>query len=786
MSNYTPISGAPIQYQKSDGTLASGYFLKFYSAGTTSPLSMATNATGSTTLAKCQINSSGYPINGSNEVFIPHISKDYKIALYKNATDADNDTTANADWVVDPNKQIQTGNTDLWSLFSATPTQTSSNTFTLAGDQRSTFVEGLRLKFTDSSTLYGVVSSSAYTTLTTVTAVLDSGSLSGSLSAVYTSQSTPTQNPVGAKSVSYLAEGTGAVPTNVQDKLRELVSVTDFGVVGDGVTDDSPEIQEAINFFEDSSGQIYFPPGTYIIDETILVLGKIHLVGAGRDVTIFKLKDSAKLSNNNGIMFDTFYRDDITFSHMTFDGNISNQSDYVPASDNGVSAILCRDSKDIVIENCSFRNIGKDGVWIFDVTDVNERIKVINCEFENIYRFGVSVVAGKEISVLNCRFQGGSGLSDNAVVANGGVTYEADSSPELLNGLTISGCQFYDMKSGVRITNLVGVTDIDEILITNNEFKRITLYAACALYDLGDAAPNVSNNIFYDCGSTISAAGVYEFGGAIGINGTQGSNITGNTFVRCGGTRATIYGDSGTYQGVISNNIFIDDRRAGLFIQNPTGAGSLGGTFRTITGNVFLNGSQDAANTYAAIRLSNFDSATAESGGDIIDGNIIQTSSTTGYSHGIRLFLDDGSTIVGTNKIVGTGIDILIDASSDKPIRDFDTYDAPSTDCTGALTNSVTYKVRKFRDTVNIQIDSFSGTTTNVADITLGQALPERFRPNSKVVLPVVSIVNNTQQIGKVEVTTAGVIELYRDPAQTTWGTLGGTGVQRIDVSYTI
>jgi hypothetical protein len=39
--------------------------------------------------------------------------------------------------------------------------------------------------------------------------------------------------------VSYTPAGTGAVLTTVQAKLRESVSVKDFGAVGDGVTDDS-------------------------------------------------------------------------------------------------------------------------------------------------------------------------------------------------------------------------------------------------------------------------------------------------------------------------------------------------------------------------------------------------------------------------------------------------------------------------------------------------------------------------------------------------------------------
>lgn len=71
-----------------------------------------------------------------------------------------------------------------WQDLGNTPTYVSTSSFSLTGDQTAFYPVGRRVKITDSSTLYGTISASAYTSLTTVTVTLDSGSISASISAV--------------------------------------------------------------------------------------------------------------------------------------------------------------------------------------------------------------------------------------------------------------------------------------------------------------------------------------------------------------------------------------------------------------------------------------------------------------------------------------------------------------------------------------------------------------------------------------------------------------------------
>jgi hypothetical protein len=90
--------------------------------------------------------------------------------------------------------------------------------------------------------------------------------------------------PNGSSFVGYLPAGIGAVATNVQEKLREIVSVEDFGAVGDGSTDDTLAIQTAINYVQEiSSGQIelHFDAKTYRIAGTLNISGMVRLIGQG-------------------------------------------------------------------------------------------------------------------------------------------------------------------------------------------------------------------------------------------------------------------------------------------------------------------------------------------------------------------------------------------------------------------------------------------------------------------------------------------------------------------------
>jgi len=83
----------------------------------------------------------------------------------------------------------------------------------------------------------------------------------------------------------FTQSGVGAVARTAQSKMRDIVSVTDFGAVGDGVTNDTAAINLAIA----AAVKVYFPPGVYMTDGGHNITGK-EISGASRESSIIKAR----------------------------------------------------------------------------------------------------------------------------------------------------------------------------------------------------------------------------------------------------------------------------------------------------------------------------------------------------------------------------------------------------------------------------------------------------------------------------------------------------------------
>lgn len=107
---------------------------------------------------------------------------------------------------------------------SLTPTFSSSTSFTLSGDQTSVYHTNRRIRATDSTTLYGYISSSSFSAPnTTVNVTLDSGSLSASLSEVSVGIISATNTSLPSNSISAAINSATAKTTPVDADTVGLV-----------------------------------------------------------------------------------------------------------------------------------------------------------------------------------------------------------------------------------------------------------------------------------------------------------------------------------------------------------------------------------------------------------------------------------------------------------------------------------------------------------------------------------------------------------------------------------
>lgn len=115
----------------------------------------------------------------------------------------------------------------------------------------------------------------------------------------------------GSALIGFLQAGTGAALRTVQAKLRDEVSVKDFGAVGDGVTNDTTAVQAALDYATQNNLKLTFPKGIYLVSTGLTINGisasnygkMVHLEGVGGQVdgtpgaTIIKWNGTSSSSN---------------------------------------------------------------------------------------------------------------------------------------------------------------------------------------------------------------------------------------------------------------------------------------------------------------------------------------------------------------------------------------------------------------------------------------------------------------------------------------------------------
>jgi hypothetical protein len=103
--------------------------------------------------------------------------------------------------------------------------------------------------------------------------------------------------------VTYAPAGAGAVTTNVQTKLRETVSVKDFGADSTGAVSSNVEIQAAIDYVASLGGGVveFENGGTYLVSGQILLKTNVSLRGNGCTVSVNPLNYTGGITQFFGV-----------------------------------------------------------------------------------------------------------------------------------------------------------------------------------------------------------------------------------------------------------------------------------------------------------------------------------------------------------------------------------------------------------------------------------------------------------------------------------------------------
>ena len=145
----------------------------------------------------------------------------------------------------------------------------------------------------------------------------------------------------GATLVGFIQAGASAVVRTISDKMRESVSVKDFGAVGDGTTDDTAAIQAAVN----AALRVSFvgPEKNYKVTGTITLRTGQFLDFMGATIT---------QATSQKIMFDASNKADITIQGGKFVGY---RTDYVDSPSSQAVCVYCFSATNLLVTNNQFK-----------------------------------------------------------------------------------------------------------------------------------------------------------------------------------------------------------------------------------------------------------------------------------------------------------------------------------------------------------------------------------------------------------------------------------------------
>lgn len=424
-------------------------------------------------------------------------------------------------------------------------------------------------------------------------------------------QAIPAALGADAAAISYQPAGVGSVVTDVQSKLRESVSVLDFGAVGDGVTDDTAAIQAAINAA--TGKRLYFPGGTYKVTGVTAYGNEIQIYGDG-----YTRSQISLINGSTGIPLTITGTPHFVAEDISFDGNKAN----CPSATYAVLMIGTNTGAEF--NRCFFVNAKTDGLGQGGTADYPI---IRDCIFETNGNDGLSLstattalITGNR-AVLNGRF----GLLVTGILSR------------ISNNICVSNGQSVIGGAGIGVIN-ADYTTVGGNQCINNGLTG-TRYAHGI--QLNNCKYGIVSNNY--CGGNVGNGIDLTLGSS---HGTVTGNVTPSN-VDCG-----IAIDSRSDYCVVAGNVVVSNYNTGIYSYASIHTKITG---NTVTGNGFSPATISWAGVVASpygVYFDGYSNAGIDyygAGGSVI-GNSVNGSTFAGTGCGIKIV--SGAITLGLNIVV--------------------------------------------------------------------------------------------------------------------------------------
>jgi hypothetical protein len=248
----------------------------------------------------------------------------------------------------------------------------------------------------------------------------------------------------------FTQSGTGAIQRTVENKLKDTVSVKDFGAVGDGVANDTAAINAALT----ASNAIFFPAGTYLTSGNHNIQGK-SLCGVSQERSIIKLSgtntNTSLLVNGASISTPWGSGAGCILQNLNFQGNWDGSTQNTETNISNIGALFKWWSGSYVrVNDCEFQNSFGFGIFCYRLGYSYFNGCHVNTHAKNgIHIAGPSGADSITSTSINfCSIHSCRGRSVNATTG-GNAIY-------LANAFSVSvyGCVVEDVDDGFRLDGI--------------------------------------------------------------------------------------------------------------------------------------------------------------------------------------------------------------------------------------------------------------------------------------------------------------------------------------------